>query len=433
MTNAAAVKPPLLQSRPRARPAHSAPISVTSFIKQSPFSSRLTKPSWLSNLLSTHFPSFFRSPLSKSSLFYHNSLVRRPNASYPTIVATAITLFAILLLLLSFTVHNVPASASTKTTLPSTTSRQEFSSFLSKEGSPTRRGTSVDLSKARECERAVIFTGARQGSTWFIDSIQHCAYSTVDGQTGRRLFHPDVFRKTEIWKHFGEPGLDGTNITVPDALEYIVHNTSIKIFPSVFWRRRHDVARILQSRHEYQLSILVLRRDVEDTWHSWLHAQRSHVWNAASTNTTLSPSNSMHVSTDADEFEFPGILDPREMEHERQRQIANWSPQEYRERFSRFQESRKRFDKGVEQMLRENRVSYDIFDYDTVREMPIVLARNNRCFIRNCNFDNDAQLEALRKLRQWEAEEFSAYGQDLLEEERVGVRQAGAASVVLGG
>lgn len=350
--------------------------------------------------------------------------------------ATAITLFVILLVLSAFTIRKVPshlAVSSHSVVLPQ---RNLVSPPPVRAGSPTSRGTNVDLSHAPECRNAVIFTGARQGSTWFIDSIQHCAYSHVDSQSGGRLFHPDVFKKTEIWKHFGEPQLDGTDLSAQDALHYVVHNTSIKIFPSVFWRRRNDVAEILRNRFVHKLTILVLRRDVEATWHSWLRAQQSNIWIAASSNTTSTGSHTSHstdVSNDADDFDLPDGLDSRELEHERQRLLNNWSREEYRERYSRFSDSRKRFDKGVEQLLKEHQVPYDVFDYDTAREMPVVIARNNRCIIRNCNFEHKQQEDALGKLSRWEAEEFSAYGQDLLEDARVGVEQAGAASAVLGG
>lgn len=345
--------------------------------------------------------------------------------------ATAITLFVILLILSTLTIHRVPSHIRTSSHSVLVPQQKLDVPLPVHAGSPTLRGTSVDLTHAAECQNAVIFTGARQGSTWFIDSIQHCMYSRVDPESGHRLFHPDVFRKTEIWKHFGEPQLDGTHLTAQDALNYVVHNTSIKIFPSVFWRRRHDVAEILRHRQKYNLTILVLRRDVEATWHSWLRAQRSNVWNVASSNATSTDTQSTSVSNDADDFDLPAGLNFRELEHEKQRLMSNLSPEEYRERYGRFSDSRKRFDKGVEQLLREHQVSYDVFDYDIAREMPVAIARNNRCIIRNCNFDQKQQQDALRKMSRWEAEEFSAYGQDLLEDARAGVQQAGAASAIL--
>lgn len=387
---------------------------------------------WLTALFS-HLPSpSFRSSFAKSASLSYTSLTRRPNASYSTMAATAITLFVILLILSAFTIRQVPSQLRTTSHSVLVPQQNLDSSSLVRAGSPTLRGTNVDLTHATECQNSVIFTGARQGSTWFIDSIERCAYSRVDPQSGRRLFHPDVFKKTEIWKHFGEPQLDGTDLSAQDALHYVVHNTSIKIFPSVFWRRRQDVTEILQNRQKYKLTILVLRRDVEATWHSWLRAQRSNVWNVASSNATSNVTLHTDVSNDADDFDLPAGLDSRELEHEKQRLISNWSPEEYRQRFTRFSDSRKRFDKGVEQLLREQQISYDVFDYDTAREMPVVIARNNRCIIRNCNFDREQQRAAMGKMSRWEAQEFSAYGQDLLEDASAGIQHAGAASAVLG-
>lgn len=199
------------------------------------------------------------------------------------------------------------------------------------------------------CENGLIFTGARQGSTWLIDSFEKCMYSSSASPVSGLSFSRDVFRRTELWKHFGEPHLDGTNLTARDALRYITHNTSVKIFPSVFWRRRNDITYMLKRRADYNLTVIVLRRDVQAAWKSWVRARENDVWNGASSN----------------EVRGGGV---------------NESLKSY------FEQSRLRYDRGVDMLLGKLDVQFDLFDYDVVRKLRSVVATNNGCVIRNCNF-----------------------------------------------
>lgn len=198
------------------------------------------------------------------------------------------------------------------------------------------------------CSNAIVFTGARQGSTWFINSLERCSFADApSANTSQPRFADDSFKRTELWKHFGEPALDGTNLSATDAVHYIVHNNSVKIFPSVFWRRRDDIAQMLRMRREHNLTVLVLRRDVHAAWDSWRRANRSGVWNGS-------------VKQVHDEY------DPQLHEY--------------------FLASRERYDRGVENFLHKEQVPYDVFDYDQVKGQPYVIAKNNHCYIANCNF-----------------------------------------------
>lgn len=132
-----------------------------------------------------------------------------------------------------------------------------------------------------------------------------------------------------------------------NALEYITHNSSVKIFPSVFWRRRNDIVGMLERRDVFKLTVLVLRRDVEAAWDSWKRAEESGKWNGSG----------------------------REGN-----QTFNASLYGY------FVESRKRYDEGVETLLDGLGVMYDVFDYDEVRKRPYIVAERNGCYVRNCNF-----------------------------------------------
>ena len=200
-------------------------------------------------------------------------------------------------------------------------------------------------SSLQPCGRAILFSGARQGSTWLIDSIEKCAYSAPQS----RLYHYNkyvhtVFKRTELWKHFGD------TMDKHDALEYIVSNSSVKIFPSVFWKRRTDLRFLLQKAKLLGIHIFVLRRDVEHTWKSWSIAQVHDVWNGVQANGT-----------------------GKQLE-------------KYHEQYIYFKESRKRYDNAVDNILREEKVMFDLFEFEKVKGQDVIVAKNNRCVIRNCNF-----------------------------------------------
>lgn len=300
------------------------------------------------------------------------------------------------------------------------------------------------IESLRSCANAVIFSGARQGSTWFIDSIENCAYSHEDPASGKRLFNRDVFRRTELWKHFGEPHLDGSDLSPRDAVRYVIRNSSVKIFPSVFWRRRDDVASILKMRSEFSLSVLILRRDVDAAWKSWLKALTSKRWNGSPVVQSNTSTVDTGVNDDNRNDSFPkefenttvqrvikpqvsiingsndnlivtplptsvisstvAVSSQREYhmtssdnndelylrELYRLAQTANptakWLLMPYQEHYQYFVDSRARYDRGVERLLIQLNIPYDVFDYDEIREQPTIIAQKNQCWIRNCNF-----------------------------------------------
>ena len=208
------------------------------------------------------------------------------------------------------------------------------------------------------CARALIFTGARQGSTWFVDSLERCRYSSAGAGTPDRRYADDVFKRTELWKHFGEPHLDGSALSADDALRYIVTNSSVKIFPSVYYRRKADVVHMLRQRDKFNLAVFVLRRHVNATWDSWVRAQNSNVWNGA------------------------------KKEHEAELNQTLYDVRDY------FFDSRQRYDENVDAMLDGFQVQYDLFDYDDIKDKALIYARNNACFIRNCNYVQSQEADA---------------------------------------
>lgn len=302
---------------------------------------------------------------------------------------------------------------------PSQTLRNETSAIAATTpGSSTQRGTLTDWSRIKPCAKALIFTGARQGSTWFIDSIEKCSYSHIDPTTEHRLFARDVFRRTELWKHFGEPHLDGTNMTAHDALHYVARNTSVKIFPSVFWRRRDDIITMLKHRHEFRLAVLVLRRDVNAAWLSWLKAMASNNWAGAATSTNILRNSTADSTAAQGKPEGQTVReDAKGYNHELARDLferaqqvhptASISKSRYDDHYRYFIESRRSYDRGVERLLRDLNVPYDVMDYGKLHNVPAILARNNRCWIPNCNFRKREQREAFQALKELETQSLS--------------------------
>lgn len=279
------------------------------------------------------------------------------------------------------------------------------------------------------CRNTIVFSGARQGSTWFVNSIEKCAYTTSISTSITGTYNDNVFDKTELWKHFGEPDIDGTSLSATDALKYIVSNSSIKIFPSVFYRRKKDIAFMLSKRKKFDVSVTILRRNVHAAWKSWLKARGSKVWRASNGNCNEGPGSREEEDDDVNTTKTSntatatktgkyvqnhtnGDKQEKEKQMEMEMDISIQGEEEgegylrklykigneedpnnttldngYDEYRKYFFESRQRYDAAVEKLLKENQVPFDIFDYDEIRHQPIILARNNKCWIANCNFE----------------------------------------------
>lgn len=207
------------------------------------------------------------------------------------------------------------------------------------------------------CERVMVFTGARQGSTWFVDSIEHCKYSMQGDKENGTLYALDVFKRTELWKHFGEEEHGGEVLDVEGVLKYIEANGSVKIFPSVFWRRKADVTELVRRREEIGMTVMILKRDVEAAWNSWVKAEASGGWNGAT-------GDENHVERNETQHQY-------------------------------FVESRGRYDRGVEQLLQSVGLEVDVFDYDDVKDRKYIVAEKSGCYVQNCNFiENITQSDA---------------------------------------
>lgn len=195
-----------------------------------------------------------------------------------------------------------------------------------------------------------MFTGARQGSTWFIDSLERCKYSRNASEDAPYV--DDVFKRTEVWKHFGEAQHDSGYMDADSVLQYIRANGSVKVFPSAFWRRRKEIEEVVRRRAEENIGLAVLRRDTGKTWRSLKTAEEKGVWNGNG--------EQRDWAQEGDEWEY-------------------------------FEGSRQRYEEGVRVLLEKVGVSVDndvdVLDFDDVKHSEWILLQKAGCVVRNCNYE----------------------------------------------
>lgn len=207
------------------------------------------------------------------------------------------------------------------------------------------------------CSRFVVFTGPRQGSTWFIDSLEQCKYSLP--ASGDAPYVEDVFNRTEVWVHFGEKEHESGYMDGGMVVEYIKTNGSVKVFPRAFRRRRKELELVVKRREQYGIRLVVLRREIGKTWKSFKRAQLTGVWNGKGSDRDV----------------------PIEKRDKIERKGPTWEA---------FVRGRKRYEEGVETMLKEAGVSVekevDVLYFDKIKDMEWIELEKAGCVLRNCNY-----------------------------------------------
>lgn len=200
----------------------------------------------------------------------------------------------------------------------------------------------------KRCSHIVLFSAARHGSTWFIDSVEGCTFTRGNSGT-----YGSLNAQTEIWNS----GQDGIvlNMSVEDAVHYVAHNMSLKFFPSPMKFRQDDAAAVIHGAHQHNIPFVMLTRKPESAFKSLLVARETNVWNSVS---NRSPES---VELPLEDKEF--IV--------------------YRKSISRHFES-------ARNILESKGIPYDVFDYDVVKTVPWIILPKSLCYIRNCNFETSA-------------------------------------------
>lgn len=200
----------------------------------------------------------------------------------------------------------------------------------------------------KPCSHIVLFSAPRHGSTWFIDSVEGCSFTRANNGTFGGLNS-----KTELWNG----GQDGIvrNMSIGDAIQYVVNNMSLKLFPSPLKFRRDDASAVIDGARLHNVPFVMLTRKPESALKSLLVAKETHVWNRVA-NTS---SASIDLSVEDEELT------------------------EYRNVITKHFNS-------ARNLLESKGISYDSVDYDVVKNDPWIKLPKSLCYVRNCNFEPSA-------------------------------------------
>lgn len=204
-----------------------------------------------------------------------------------------------------------------------------------------------------KCRHVVLFSSARHGSTWFIDSVEKCRYSRSQERLPSEPFAPDVFKATEPWKHVHSPIY---NLSGADTARYVRDNSSVKVFSSTMALNKQGVVELTQEGATLGLPFVILRREPKATYQSLRVAKHSGIWNGNRETAGVDKSEAQELGND--------------------------------DGFAKYKATIKRHYEGIEAMLADAGVDWaDTIDYDEVKDEKYIRLENNDCYVRNCNFE----------------------------------------------
>lgn len=200
-----------------------------------------------------------------------------------------------------------------------------------------------------QCGRTILFTGPRHGSTWFLDCVENCSFSIANNGES----FGDLNFVSELWNN-GQPG-PIVNISVDNAIKYVQHNLSVKLFPTPFRKRNDQVMQLVQASYQNGIKMVLLTRKPEAASKSFAIAKDGGIWNANSMGKQTSNNDSVKI--DLPDGQREGFI--------------NMIKNHY---------------KLVDQKLTEYRIPYDTLDYDDIKLQKYIILPNNRCYVRSCNY-----------------------------------------------
>lgn len=198
-----------------------------------------------------------------------------------------------------------------------------------------------------DCPHILLITQARHGSTWLLDSIEHCRYSKLE-QVEPGIYGKRVYLDTEVWHTHNTPLC---NITIPDVVSHL-HNNSLKLFPTGV----ENIPRIERLLRVVDSPVVVLRRTPRDACCSLQKAQHSGQWARVK-------GQAPHVDDAA-----------CQCDRTCQRVCREWSVET------------DNYFADVARLLRRTSVQADWIWYERVKDLPVITLRHARCVVRNCNF-----------------------------------------------
>ncbi|CDF37077.1 unnamed protein product [Chondrus crispus] len=217
------------------------------------------------------------------------------------------------------------------------------------------------------CPHILLFSAARHGSTWFIDSAERCKYSSNPLRSNPNrgdhiIYSRDINKNSELW----HPGREGPllNISAEDVAEYVRTTGSVKVFPIAMEKSEQAVRIILESIKRKDIEqhvitpVVILTRRLDDAHNSLLNAKESGVW------------NKLPSARDGVE----GVTKRTEVSEEDQY-------------FRQYRRKRLEYFQDVRTLVRDVDVVSAEFDYDDVKGMKNIEIQDAGCYISNCNFE----------------------------------------------
>lgn len=227
---------------------------------------------------------------------------------------------------------------------------------------PSRPSASRPLPQSqplvRECGHVLLFTSPRHGSTWFLDNVEKCRFSRKFGGTFGNLNS-----LTEMWNQ-GQFG-PVRNLTAPQAVNYLLSNLSLKIFPGPYSERRDVAIQLVEQLGQSNnniIPVVILKRAVNDVYRSLSMAQKTGTWNR--NNQALKKDSIDDEKDDGDE----------RLNVQEQRMVLP------------HDDFMSEFFAQVPEDLENRGIRYDTLDYEDIKERQWIMLPKNGCYVRNCNF-----------------------------------------------
>lgn len=170
-------------------------------------------------------------------------------------------------------------------------------------------------------------------------------------QVEAHVYGKRVYLDTELW-HLHKTTLH--NVSASAALSYVRNNCSVKLFPPALKEKRGRVRELMMGAKEMEIPIVILRRNVADSFASFKAAMSSGDW--------------------------ARVLEKEDLDNEGSGESFDG------EGLEKWQNDTRAFFDGVVDIAKEGNVNFDELYYEDIKKREWVWLRVARCYIRSCNY-----------------------------------------------